>query len=525
MSVNEKKSIGISISDRSIEVLELVKKDDNFDISHIGRKEFSADIVESGMVVNPKLLKSLLLDVFKESVIIVEKYDNVNFAIPEAQVYTHIFEAELKNQDEENLVEEELLDVVPLKKKDLLFKYKKNKINHKAGLYEFLALSVDRNVFLEWTDFFKSLGIKVNNFHFESLASFYGLFLDLPKNTCALLDMGARTSNLSIFVNQKLKYSYGIRIGGEYFTKKISEGLKISFEKAEELKFNYGLTHPANKLYNEAFLKALEHLKIEIQRNVDYFKKNYSDDDSPVGELYLLGGSSKILGIKDYFEHLSIFENIKIGEPFVDLNGKTEFIEALGLAMSFFSLKEKDFVFKLGEEKKKIKINNNFKNFFNFDLKITSKKKKDPIISHSKTLESKTSLDLFSPEKRKLFLKSFLKYFLVFCLSFLFFFLVTTSFSNNNKIPEDNIQEPELFAPVIVEPEIEEKKVNKIKIKDIVDALNIREGAGTNYSVVGKASPGEEYVLLLEEGDWQKIELENKLWGWVHGAYTEKIED
>ncbi len=109
-------------------------------------------------------------------------------------------------------------------------------------------------------------------------------------------------------------------------------------------------------------------------------------------------------------------------------------------------------------------------------------------------------------------------------MSFLFFFLITTSFSNNNKISENNIQELELSVPEIIEPEIEEIKVNKIRIRSTVSFLNIREGAGTNYAVIGKAKANEEYILLLEEGDWQKIELKDKLWGWVNKNFTEIIE-
>lgn len=515
MSVNEKKSIGISISDRSIEVLGFVKKEESFDVCNLGRKKFPSGIVESGRIIDFKFLKSVLLGVLKEASLVVTKEDNINFALPEAQIYTHVFKTGLNNKDEKKIVEEELLRVVPLKKKDLLFKYKKNKINNNVSIFEFLSLSIDRKVFLEWSDFFKSAGIKINNFYFEPLALFHGLFLDLPKEPLVLLDMGSRTSNLSIFINQELKYSYGIRIGGEYFTKKIAEKLKISLEKAEELKFNYGLRHPVNKLYNETFLKSLEHLKIEFKRNLKYFKANYLSEGDEINDLYLVGGSSKVLGIKDYFEHLDIFKNIKIGEPFVSLDGKTEFTEALGLAMSFFSHQEENFVFRLGEEKKSKNVKKNIKKSFSF-----SWPQKDFSRTKTPAVTGRAAL-----EKRKLLLKSFLKYFLVFCLSFLFFFLVTTSFNNHNhndKVPEINNSEPVLVVPEITEPK-PEVKINKIKVRDTVSLLNIREGAGTNYAVVGKAKGGEEYILLAEDGDWQKIELPNKLWGWVHSAFTEKI--
>jgi len=493
MYLKEKKSIGISISDRSIEILELVKEANNFDIAHLSRKEFSKGIVEAGRIINSKILKTILWSCLKDASISVKDVDNISFAIPEIHTYTHVFRPELENKDERKLVEEELLNIIPLKKKDLFFKYKKNKIN--SSQFEFLTLSVDKNIFLEWLNFFKSSGLEVNSFYFEPIASFYGLFLDLPSEFSVLLDMGSRTSNLSVFINKELKYSYGIRIGGEYFTKKIADGLKISLEKAEELKFNYGLKHPANKLYNDIFLKALEHLKIEIQRNLNYFKETYLNNNELNANLYLLGGSSKILGLKDYFEYLDFFNSVNIGEPFVNLDGKREYIEALGLAISFFVSEEEDFTFQIGEKRKKIKIKFNFKKYFSFKNKIY---------------------------------KNIIKYYKIFFLIIIFSFFILFSFLNNNeeKVLDNVKEESEKIIPVKKEVEKKEKEeeLKKIRIKSTVSLLNIREGAGIKYSVVGKARANEEYILLTEEGDWQKIELKDKLWGWVNKNFTEIIE-
>ena len=492
MNLKEKKSIGISISDRSVEILELSFKGDVFNLSALARQEFSSGIVEFGRIVDYKTLKNIFFETLNLASINLKSDLIFNFALPEAQTYVHIFRDNLKNKKEENFVFNELISTIPIEKKYLLFRYQKNKIN--PNFFEFLTFSIDKRVFLEWNNFFRNVGIKIDNFSFEPLALAYGLFLELPKSPFVLLDMGSRTSSLSIFLNQKLKYSYGIRVGGEYLTKKIAEGLKIDISKADELKFNYGLNHPDNILYNSIVQKTLEHLKIETERNIKYFKKNYLNKDEKF-DLYLLGGSAQLLGIKDYFKKINYFKNIEIGSPSIDLGEKIEFIESLGLALLSFHIKNRDLII-TNKKKEKIKFNFNIKKIFSKSLKI------------------------------KIFLKYFLIALLGFSILFFSFYLfhgqkekkIETQIKNNSL---NNLKVPDLKS----ELKKEEIKIDKVRIKNIGTSLNIREGAGTNFKVVGKANPGEEYKLLSEEGDWQKIELENKLWGWVFNKYTDKFQD
>ncbi|MDR0879520.1 MAG: SH3 domain-containing protein [Clostridioides sp.] len=55
--------------------------------------------------------------------------------------------------------------------------------------------------------------------------------------------------------------------------------------------------------------------------------------------------------------------------------------------------------------------------------------------------------------------------------------------------------------------------------------LNVRNGAGTNFSVVGKASNGEIVQLLESQGGWYKVKLSNGIVGWVSGQYIVKTSE
>ena len=91
----------------------------------------------------------------------------------------------------------------------------------------------------------------------------------------------------------------------------------------------------------------------------------------------------------------------------------------------------------------------------------------------------------------------------------------TTEKPGNNT----NNQQPPATTPV-------EGKRGKITASP---RLNVRSGAGTNYSIVGKANYGEVVDLVEKTNGWYKIKLSNGTVGWGSSQYivetTEKPDD
>ena len=55
--------------------------------------------------------------------------------------------------------------------------------------------------------------------------------------------------------------------------------------------------------------------------------------------------------------------------------------------------------------------------------------------------------------------------------------------------------------------------------------LNVRSGAGTNYSVVAKAYKGDKVELLESSNGWYKVKLSNGKVGWSSSKYITKINN
>ena len=71
--------------------------------------------------------------------------------------------------------------------------------------------------------------------------------------------------------------------------------------------------------------------------------------------------------------------------------------------------------------------------------------------------------------------------------------------------------------------ETEDDSMGTGKVVTNGSRLNVRTGAGMNYEIIDKLSPGEEVVVVGVEGDWYQITVPEKH-GYVHSDYLELIE-
>ena len=126
--------------------------------------------------------------------------------------------------------------------------------------------------------------------------------------TTALLDMGESVSSLTILVNNLPRFTRDIFVGGQDFTKSISNGLGINFQEAEKLKCD-------PKERREEVIRACDtaimNMTQELRLSMDYFatEKNHEID-----LLLLTGGASMLEGIANGFEK-SLEVKVKEWDP------------------------------------------------------------------------------------------------------------------------------------------------------------------------------------------------------------------
>ena len=218
---------------------------------------------------------------------------------------------------------------------------------NKLGILSFNIYS-SYNVFEIINKCFKNQKINIKNFFDSGIASSQANLTNSEKTTgVACIDIGAKTSKVTVFINDKIVYTKIIPIGGEHVTNDIAKGLEISKESAEHSKIIYGTL---NLPFNEKIEINSENLNNKyISRNLLYgiIKPRYEEifeiirdhifDDIyarvSIKSIVITGGASKIYGLINISE--SIFNRkVRIGcnsnkESF--FYNKPEFSTILGL--------------------------------------------------------------------------------------------------------------------------------------------------------------------------------------------------
>ena len=118
------------------------------------------------------------------------------------------------------------------------------------------------------------------------------------KKAVVLLDMGSADTNLVICTKLSV-WQRCIPLGGNNFTKAISEAFKLDFVKAEKLKRGAPVSKYARQIFH-AMKPVFTDLGAEIQRSLGYFSGSHRG--TTYTKIVLLGGGFKLQGLNKYIQ-------------------------------------------------------------------------------------------------------------------------------------------------------------------------------------------------------------------------------
>lgn len=342
-SILKLRSVGIDISDSTIEVCELIRSKDGIRIENFGRTIFEQGIVEHGRIKNKTKLAEKIREALAKASPNPINVKKMTFGLPEGQVFTHFFTADLKNHaNPEKLVFEEAKNNIPINEKKLLYSYKVRDLSTTdmpGSKKEILLLAANIDVFMEWSVFFDEIGIEIDYFDIESLANFRSIYGNTAHKPVCIADIGSLMTNISIFDQNGLSCCFSSDAAGNKFDKLISDRLKIDIEEARMKKLSSEAKDSGmiRKILAPGFDEIIDEIKscLEYYRKKKSLERGYSKlhESKIAEEIVLIGGSSRIAGIADYFQkQLNI--PTRIGES-VFLKGKNnlEYLESVGLAL------------------------------------------------------------------------------------------------------------------------------------------------------------------------------------------------
>ena len=180
---------------------------------------------------------------------------------------------------------------------------------------------------------FKKNHLNINGIFFNSLAAAESVLQEDEKQLgVALIDIGGGTTDLVVFVENSIRHSISIPIGGDHITNDIAVGVATPFEQAEKIKIQYGVCwdnenseevfipipglggRPEREVVQSVLIDIIEPRLREVFILVAKELERFKLLNSLGAGLVFTGGSSLMPGIielsKDFFE-----KPIRLGYP------------------------------------------------------------------------------------------------------------------------------------------------------------------------------------------------------------------
>jgi len=333
--------LALDVGDASIEALLL---EGGSHVRFYQRVELSDGVVMDGAIVNEEKFISALTSLAegcKKQIGGLRRGllpTALNF--PESKIFIYCFDVGLiAGSDREKIIRAEAEKIIPWQEQEIYFDFiaKKDKeTNH------VLYVAAPKKLVNDYQRACASAGFDLVAIGAESLSLGQALLsAGEPHGATLILDIGARTTNISIFdKDDLLALSVSVPIAGQIFSQAIARDKGLSLPEAEALKRKgENLCTPDISTAYPSLFSSFEELAQEVQKAVVYFEKKTKEI---VTAVVLAGGSSLLIGF-DVFWGNKLGRKTSIGDPLKKVSNPDAlhdggaaifFADVIGLALS-----------------------------------------------------------------------------------------------------------------------------------------------------------------------------------------------
>ncbi len=298
------KVAGINFSDNSIEAVQVGK---NFlgkkIITAYNRTSLEEGIIENGVILKHELLVKKIIDLLNSAQPKSITAKELLISIPESQIFSRVVKFEdVKMSDLKQTVKFQLSRYIPFEEDQVMHDFLI--LQQDQDSVEVLIIAVPKKILNDYIKIEANSDYKLKAVELESVSSARAVLKNIAEPVL-LVDIGARTTIVSFFINKGLVFTYNIPVAGNDFTQHIMKNLDVNEREAEQLKRNQGLTEAnAKKNITPLLEDALKPIYKALQDGLQYFEKKY---EKPVSKAVLIGGSAQLKGLAEHFtDELSI---------------------------------------------------------------------------------------------------------------------------------------------------------------------------------------------------------------------------
>lgn len=308
-------NLGIDIGTSSIKIVELLHDGSNIKLNnyaqffakgdYINTRSGSFNILDSQIT---NILKQMFLDagfVAKNAVL----------ALPVFSSFSTLITLPYMSKDElSSAVSFEIRKYIPVPIKEVQYDWMRVASLSNEKQTKILTVAIPNEIVERYNKIAQMTNINLSTMELETFSAARALIPKTHSGVTAILDIGARNTNVSIVDNGIVIMHHNIDSGGTHITQSLARGMLVDTKRAEELKRSNGIESNDQHLA-ELIKTPIDKILTEIQQVLE----NYiQEGGASAVELILIGGNAQIPGLVGYIKEFLKIE-VKIGDPFINI--------------------------------------------------------------------------------------------------------------------------------------------------------------------------------------------------------------
>ncbi len=303
--------IGLDIGSNSVKLVELTAG--NKRAARLNRFQMIAlpdGVISNGVVADQTVVSEAVDELFRKSKISLRR---VVIAISQqAVIVRHIKMPVMEDDQLGNAIQYEAERYIPFQLDEVTLDYKIIGKDPQQDELEIMLVCARNDIIASHVETLRQIKVQPLAVDIQPLAlmRIFGLDSPLVQGSIALLDLGAGTTDLTIFKDGVPRFTRIIPMAGHRFTSTVSGSLSLPFEEAEEYKVNY-----SDALYNIqqaapdspefkvnfAILEGLRELAMELRRSFDYYQLQQRNEE--IKRVVVTGGGARLKNIIQFLRN------------------------------------------------------------------------------------------------------------------------------------------------------------------------------------------------------------------------------
>lgn len=316
-------AVGFDISDMSMRFVELIETRKGLVVGKFGDEIIPRGVIEGGELKKPQDLRKVFADLKR-------KYNLEFVAVSLPEEKTYLFELTLpvvKRAEIRSSIELQLEEYVPLSPAEVVFDYEI--IQETPTATEVSVLAFPRAIIEEYLGAFAGTGLTPVAFEMEAHAISRAVVPSSDEGTSMIVDFGRTRTGITIVSKGVPRFTSTIPVGGGMLTEAVAKNLSVSYDEAEKIKREKGITAvEGDENLSLALVSTVSVLRDEVLRHYTYWEthEGTSGEKRPsIQKVYLCGGDSNLNGFVNFLAD-GMKVPVELANVLVNVNSLDEYV-------------------------------------------------------------------------------------------------------------------------------------------------------------------------------------------------------